>query len=96
MLQITKRWERWTNSVISLEINWLTCGEHIDFEPGNRFANLVNVQAIVIVPEFKLESGVLLRQVPVAYKTWGKLNAERSNVLIICHALSGSADVEDW
>jgi homoserine O-acetyltransferase/O-succinyltransferase len=73
-----------------------TDAEHIDSQPENPFANLVNGQSIVIVPEFELESGVVLTQVPVAYKTWGKLNAERSNVLIICHALSGSADVEDW
>ena len=70
--------------------------ERIDSQLENPFASLVNEQSIVIVPEFELESGVRLRQVPVAYKTWGKLNAERSNVLIICHALSGSADVEDW
>ena len=74
----------------------LTIVEHIDSQPENPFANLVDSQSIVIVPEFVLESGVVLKQVPVAYKTWGKLNAERCNVLIICHALSGSADVEDW
>lgn len=33
---------------------------------------------------------------PVAYKTWGKLNERRDNVMIICHAFTGSADVEDW
>lgn len=70
--------------------------EHVDSQSENPFANLVNNQSILIIPEFELESGVVLRQVPVAYKTWGKLNSEKSNVLIICHALSGSADVEDW
>jgi homoserine O-acetyltransferase len=32
----------------------------------------------------------------VAYKTWGKLNAAGDNVMVICHALTGSSDVEDW
>jgi homoserine O-acetyltransferase/O-succinyltransferase len=70
--------------------------EHCDSQPENPFSKLVNNQSIVIVPEFELESGVILKRVPVAYKTWGKLNAKGSNVMIICHALSGSADVEDW
>lgn len=34
--------------------------------------------------------------VPVAYKTWGHLNTAGDNVMVICHALSGSADVADW
>jgi homoserine O-acetyltransferase len=70
--------------------------EHIDSQPENPFSRLVDDQSLAIIPTFELESGVVLRDVPVAYKTWGKLNDSRSNVLIICHALSGSADVEDW
>jgi homoserine O-acetyltransferase/O-succinyltransferase len=85
-----------SNSIAAEGTCRLTQVEHIDSQPENPFASLVNEQSIAIVPEFELESGVILRQVPVAYKTWGKFNAERSNVLIICHALSGSADVEDW
>jgi hypothetical protein len=74
----------------------LTHVEHLDLEPENPFSELVAGQSITVVPEFELESGVVLRDVPVAYKTWGKLNEDKSNVLVICHALSGSADVEDW
>ncbi|CAG8839374.1 32613_t:CDS:2, partial [Racocetra persica] len=69
---------------------------HVDIQPENRFSSLVHDQHIVIVPEFTLESGYTLHRVPVAYKTWGKLNANRDNVMVICHALSGSADVQDW
>jgi homoserine O-acetyltransferase len=64
--------------------------------PENRFCRLVSGQTITVIPSFTLESGHVLHSVPVAYKTWGKLNAARDNVLILCHALSGSADVADW
>jgi homoserine O-acetyltransferase len=53
-------------------------------------------QNILVLPSFTLECGEILRDVPVAYKTWGKLNEQRDNVMIICHAFTGSADLEDW
>lgn len=62
---------------------------------ANPFAALIQ-QEYAIIPEFTFESGETLHNVPVAYKTWGKLNAEANNCLILCHALTGSADVEDW
>ncbi|KZT57882.1 homoserine O-acetyltransferase [Calocera cornea HHB12733] len=62
----------------------------------NPFEALVAGQTITHVPEFELESGHVLRDVPVAYKTWGRLNEQRDNVMVLCHAFTGSADVEDW
>ncbi|KAF8344250.1 homoserine O-acetyltransferase [Cantharellus anzutake] len=59
-------------------------------------AELVNGQTIVTIPSFTLENGVELKNVPVAYKTWGRLNDAGDNVMLICHAFTGSADVEDW
>lgn len=53
-------------------------------------------QEILVLPSFTLECGETLRDVPVAYKSWGKLNEQRDNVMIICHAFTGSSDVEDW
>ncbi|KAI0661548.1 homoserine O-acetyltransferase [Cubamyces menziesii] len=53
-------------------------------------------QNIFHVPTFTLESGRVLKNAPVAYKTWGQLNQTKDNVMIICHAFTGSSDVEDW
>lgn len=61
----------------------------------NKFSTLID-QSVYTIPSFKLECGTTLREVPVAYKTWGKLNDAKDNVMIICHAFTGSADVEDW
>lgn len=62
----------------------------------NPFAKLVNDQKVVEIPELELESGIKIHNFPIAYKTWGNLNATADNVLIICHALTGSSDVADW
>ncbi|MEM9777190.1 MAG: homoserine O-acetyltransferase [Chloroflexota bacterium] len=40
---------------------------------------------------FELESGLTLSPVVLAYETWGSLNADKTNGILICHALTGSA-----
>jgi len=37
-----------------------------------------------------LESGRILEPYEIAYETYGELNADKSNVILVCHALSGS------
>lgn len=37
----------------------------------------------------RLDSGVELRGVDIAYQTWGELNADKSNAILVCHALTG-------
>ena len=41
----------------------------------------------------RLDSGGELGPLEVAYKTYGKLNADRSNAVFICHALTGDQHV---
>lgn len=62
----------------------------------NSYANFVPGQTIVEIPSYTLECGEVLINFPVAYKTWGRLNKDKDNVFIICHALTGSSDVLDW
>jgi len=41
----------------------------------------------------KMDAGVALTPLQIAYKTYGELNASKSNVVLICHALSGDQHV---
>lgn len=45
---------------------------------------------------FQLEAGGLLPSLQLKYTTLGNLNADRSNVIWVCHALTGSSDFTDW
>ena len=45
---------------------------------------------------FELESGELLAAISIEYHTYGELNAAKSNVIWICHALTANSDVARW
>ncbi|MDO9431626.1 MAG: homoserine O-acetyltransferase, partial [Phenylobacterium sp.] len=40
-----------------------------------------------------LDSGALLSPLEIAYKTYGALNADKSNAVLVCHALTGDQHV---
>jgi homoserine O-acetyltransferase len=40
---------------------------------------------------FVLEGGGCLTDVTIAYETWGELNGDASNAILVCHALTGDA-----
>ncbi len=45
---------------------------------------------------FLLASGAVLQRATVGYQSWGTLNSAGDNVVWVCHALTGSSDVETW
>lgn len=57
-------------------------------DPGDRlFKN---------IGELVLESGELLPDITIAYQTWGSLNEDGSNAILVNHALTGWSDVPGW
>jgi homoserine O-acetyltransferase len=45
---------------------------------------------------FELEAGGKLQPLTLRYARYGAVNARRDNVVLVCHALSGSARVAEW
>lgn len=45
---------------------------------------------------FSLEGGETLKQLQIAYMTWGNLNKRADNVIWVCHAYTANADVASW
>ena len=54
---------------------------------------LGHAQTWISNESLELENGGQLDQVTVCYETWGRLNEEGSNAVLICHALSGDSHV---
>ncbi len=50
---------------------------------------LVKTRFMTIKRSLELDCGRSLSEFTLAYETYGELNAQRSNALLICHALSG-------
>jgi homoserine O-acetyltransferase/O-succinyltransferase len=46
---------------------------------------------IATLGEITLENGSVIPNLEIAYETYGSLNSERTNAILVCHALSGDA-----
>ena len=60
-----------------------------DSIPGGHLVVLGRKQAL------KLDCGAELSDFPVAYQTYGELNSDRTNAILVCHALTGDQFVAD-
>lgn len=66
-----------------------TCEQYkIDNDPINRTVNLLSLSE-----SLQLDCGQELGGIDIAYETYGQLNVEASNAILICHALTGSAHI---
>jgi len=48
-----------------------------------------NIKQITVTKPLKLDCGQTIKDFPIAYETYGKLNEEKNNAILIFHALSG-------
>jgi homoserine O-acetyltransferase/O-succinyltransferase len=65
--------------------------------PGYLKARISDRTQFLRVPgPFELDSGERLAELEIAYRTWGDIANADDHAILICHALTGSADVEAW
>ena len=57
---------------------------------------LLSTSTIFKSNDFSLEKGGKINNLEIAYETYGTLNADRNNAILICHALSGSHHAAGW
>src|SRR5699024_56378 len=67
----------------------------LDLESVTDPATYVEQSALnkVSIGELHFETGGYLPEVELAYETWGTLNAEKTNAILIQHALTGDSHV---
>lgn len=59
------------------------------FGANYREVEVGKIEYIASARPLVLECGVEVFNIPIAYQTYGKLNAAKSNVILVCHALTG-------
>jgi homoserine O-acetyltransferase len=65
-----------------------------DSEP--RSVGAVRPQTLHFEEPLRFRSGAVLDSYDLVYETYGKLNAERSNAVLACHALNAAHHVAGW
>ena len=74
---------------MSSEINSQVTGAWLEsHDPGDR--------QFLKIGDLQLESGEILPDITIAYQTWGQLNGDKSNAILVNHALTGWSHVPGW
>lgn len=55
-----------------------------------------NTKTFVVPEPLLLENGQQMQDVEIAYQTWGDFKNAAKSTILICHALTGSADADAW
>jgi len=63
---------------------------------ADEYGRMTSSGETAVFEEFALENSRKLRQAETKYKTWGSLNDRGDNAIVVCHALTGNADLEAW
>ena len=64
--------------------------------PPRNSVGIVTPQSARFTEPLVFKSGAVIDEYELAYETYGTLNAERSNAVLICHALNASHHVAGW
>ncbi len=57
---------------------------------------IVETKYLNIDEPIELDCGKSLKEVTIAYEAYGELNKDKSNAILICHALTGDAHAAGW
>lgn len=57
-------------------------------DPGDR--------KFIKLGDLLLENGETLPDITIAYQSWGELNADKSNAILVNHAMTGWSDIPGW
>ena len=83
---------------MSLQDNPILATPGLDTPARQRLAEIASPTSPVVHfgAPLRLDSGSELGSISIAYQTYGALNADKSNAVLVCHALSGHHHVAGY